>query len=67
MHNLKGWMITCIVLAVLAAFFFFCLRGYSYISYALLFIAFFIFAIRTAKSSSAEVRVREKTSQRHSA
>ena len=45
MHNLKGWMITCIVLAVLAAFFFFCLRGYSYISYTLLFIAFFIFAM----------------------
>ena len=42
MHNLKGWMVTCIVLVVLAAFFFFCLRGYSYISYTLLFIAFFI-------------------------
>lgn len=45
MHNLKGWMITCIVLIVLAAFFFFCLRGYSYISYTLLFIAFFTAAM----------------------
>ena len=45
MHNLKGWMITCIVLVALAAFFFFCLRGYSYISYTLLFIAFFTAAM----------------------
>ena len=45
MHNLRGWMITCILLVALAAFFFFCLRGYSYISYTLLFIAFFTAAM----------------------
>ena len=47
MHNMKGWIVSCVVLAVLAAFFFFCLRGYSYISYTLLFIAFFIFVMHT--------------------
>ena len=45
MHNLRGWIITCIVLVTLAVFFFFCLRGYSYISYTLLFIAFFLTAM----------------------
>ena len=42
MHKLKGWIIACIIPAALAAFFFFCLRGYKYISYTLLFIALFI-------------------------
>ena len=38
MHKMKIWMILCIVLFVLALFFFFCMRGYTYISYSLLFI-----------------------------
>ena len=41
MHKLKGWIITCIILVTLAVFFF-CLRGFKYISYTLLFIALFI-------------------------
>lgn len=36
---MKPWMITIVILIALALFFFFCLRGYGYISAALLFIA----------------------------
>lgn len=39
---LKPWMIICIVLLALALFFFFGMRGYSYISYTLVFIALLI-------------------------
>lgn len=39
---MRGWIICCAVLCVLALFFFFCMNGYSYISYTLLFIAFLI-------------------------
>lgn len=35
---MKPWIVTCIVLFVLALFFFFGMRGYTYISYALLFL-----------------------------
>lgn len=38
----KTWIIICIILAVLALFFFFCLNGYTYISYTLLFAIFLI-------------------------
>ena len=37
MHRIDHWIITCILLTVLAAFFKFCLRGYTYISVSLLF------------------------------
>ncbi len=39
---MKHWMISCIVLVVLALFFFFGMRGYTYISLTLVFIAFLI-------------------------
>lgn len=39
---MKTWIICCAVLCVLALFFFFCMNGYTYISYTLLFIAFLI-------------------------
>lgn len=39
---MKSWIICCAVLCVLALFFFFCMNGYAYISYTLLFIAFLI-------------------------
>ena len=39
MHKLGAWAIWCIILTVLAGFFKFCLRGYTYISVSLLFIA----------------------------
>ena len=35
---MKPWIVTCIVLFALALFFFFGMRGYTYISYALLFL-----------------------------
>ena len=39
MHKFEHWVIACLVLAALAAFFKFCFRGYTYISATLLFIA----------------------------
>ena len=42
MHRMEHWMITCAVLTALAAFFKFCLRGYTYISVSLLFIVFLL-------------------------
>ena len=42
MHKMKGWVLGCLILCILAAFFFFAMRGYSYISYTLVFLAFLI-------------------------
>lgn len=39
---MKNWVILCIALVLLAAFFFFCMNGYTYISYSLLFVAFLL-------------------------
>ncbi len=39
MHKFEHWVIACLVLTALAAFFKFCFRGYTYISVTLLFIA----------------------------
>ena len=36
---MKPWIVICLVLAVLGAFFFFCMNGYTYITYTLLFVA----------------------------
>ncbi len=44
--NLPIWGISVAVLVIAAAFFFFCLRGYTYISYTLLFIAALILVHR---------------------
>ena len=42
MHKLNPWIIACLILTVLAAFFKFCLRGYTYISLTLLFAVFLL-------------------------
>lgn len=38
-QQMEGWLIAIIVLVLLGAFFFFCMNGYTYITYTLLFIA----------------------------
>lgn len=43
MNGISGWMISCIVLVLAAAFFAFCMNGYTYISYALVFVSLLIF------------------------
>lgn len=44
--NLPFWGLSVAVLVIAAAFFFFCMRGYTYISYTLLFIAVLILVHR---------------------
>lgn len=39
MRKMESWVITCLILCAMAALFFFAMRGYSYISYTLLFVA----------------------------
>ena len=46
LKNLPLWGISVAILIIAAAFFFFCLRGYTYISYTLLFIAALILVHR---------------------
>lgn len=38
-HNMQGWLTATLILVLAAMFFFFCMNGYTYISYTLLFIA----------------------------
>ena len=40
--SLSGWHVRCLILVLLALFFLFCMRGYQYISYTLLFAAFLV-------------------------
>ena len=55
MNKPEIWMILCILLVLLAAFFYFCMNGYQYISYTLLFAAVLI-AIY-AKGSPRLIRI----------
>ncbi|MDO5444988.1 MAG: YdcF family protein [Eubacteriales bacterium] len=43
MNKIEGWIIVCVILMVTAAFFYFFMNGYTYISYTLIFAALLIF------------------------
>ncbi len=46
MHKIEPWIMTCIILTLLAAYLKFCLKGYTYISVSLLFFAVLIVVFR---------------------
>lgn len=43
MNKIETWILVCLILLIAAAFFYFCMNGYTYISYALIFAVLLLF------------------------